>query len=138
MKKLNITPQFVEIYKMFNVTDQRENETIGQKRTLFSSYLLHGQPQMKSYKNSEKNLLRNIIDDLNSNFGEPNKALKLEFNTKVWILKYKDLTFNVFTSKGGGTSIELCNYSDEQVRKGEREEDIIDFLTELHKKLTRD
>lgn len=91
--------------------------------------------QVNSYKSSQKNLLRNLIDDLTHIFGDPNKVIRLEFNNEVWILRYKDLTFNIFTSKGGGTSIELCNYSDEQIRSGERQEDIIDFLKELHKKI---
>jgi hypothetical protein len=91
--------------------------------------------QTKSYRNSHKNLLGNLIDDLTNIFGKSNKVLRLEFNTKVWLLGYKDLMFNVFTAKGAGTSIELCNYSIEQLRNGERQEDIIDFLKELHIKI---
>ena len=50
--------------------------------------------------------------------------------TKLWVLKYDDLVFNVFTSKRG-TSIELCDHTTLQIRSGQKQEEIINFLTEL-------
>ena len=89
--------------------------------------------QVVSYENNKKNLSQNLLSELNNVFGNPNKSLRLEFMTKVWILKYGDLTFNVFTAKGKGTSIEICNYSSDDIRTGAKEQEIIQFLEELHK-----
>jgi len=55
--------------------------------------------QIKAYRNKEKDLSRNLIEELTNLFGTPNKSLRLEFMTKLWFLKYKDLTFNIFTAK---------------------------------------
>lgn len=71
-----------------------------------------------------------LSDKLNTLFGNPNKNLKLSYMTKLWVLKYDDLVFNVFTSKRG-TSIELCDHTSLQIRSGEKQEEIINFLTEL-------
>lgn len=89
--------------------------------------------QMKSYKNGGKNLTSNLIDELTKEFGEPNKRLRLEFNTKVWCLQFKGNDYNVFTAKGKGTGIEICGLSYEDVRNGVKKQDIKDFLDELYK-----
>lgn len=94
--------------------------------------------QVKSYENSKKNLLQNLIDELTNIFGNPNKTLRLEFMTKLWILKFNDLIFNVFTAKNKGTSIELCNYSyDEITNNNQLKNNIIEFLSELHKLINK-
>src|ERR1022692_4831398 len=59
--------------------------------------------QIKSYEESKKNLLQNLVTEMTELFGDPNRTLRLEFMTKLWILKYKGLIFNVFTAKGKGT-----------------------------------
>src|ERR1035437_3516129 len=71
--------------------------------------------QTKSYQNKEKNLSQNLISELTELFGNPNKTLRLEFMTKLWILKYNDIIFNVFTARNKGTSIEVCGYSHDDI-----------------------
>lgn len=88
---------------------------------------------MTSYREGHIGLLKNLITELTELFGSYNKGLRLEFLTKLWILKYKDLTFNVFTAKGKGTSIEVCDMTHEEVRNGKNKEEIIEFLEKLHK-----
>ena len=85
---------------------------------------------MESYEQGQKNLTQNLLQELEQLFGPPNRHLKFEFPTKLWILEYQDLVFNVFTAKTKGTSIELVGDS----LDGE-EEKIIDFLKELHQKV---
>lgn len=92
--------------------------------------------QKKSYEEDMKNLSKNLIEELSLLFGEPNKRLRLEYNTKVWCLKFKELEFNIFTSKGKGTSIELCTTFDD-IRTGSYKDEIIEFLTELHKSINK-
>lgn len=53
--------------------------------------------------------------------------------TKVWILEYNGLIFNIFTSKGKGTSVEICGYDYDDIRTGINEKEIIEFLEELHR-----
>ncbi len=89
--------------------------------------------QTNSYRNGEKNLSQNLTNELEDLFGSSNKSLRLEFMTKVWILEYNGLVFNVFTAKGKGTSIEVCGYDYEDIRTGTKEADIINFLEELHR-----
>lgn len=89
--------------------------------------------QMKSYKSGEKNLTSNLIDELTREFGEPNKRLRLEFNTKLWCLQFKGNDYNIFTAKGKGTGIEICGLSYEEVRNGIKKEEIMEFLDELHR-----
>ena len=86
---------------------------------------------------NDKNLYQNLILELTELFGAQNKTLRLEFMTKLWILKYKDLTFNVFTAKGKGTSIEVCDLEYEDIRVHKYEKDIIDFLKKLHELINK-
>ena len=88
--------------------------------------------QKNSYSNGQKNLSQNLLMELENKFGSPNKSLRLEFITKVWVLEYEGLTFNVFTSKGGGTSIEIVGYESEKINFGTKEKEIIKFLEQLH------
>jgi hypothetical protein len=89
--------------------------------------------QTHSYLNGQKNLSKNLLDELENIFGPSNKSLRLEFATKVWVLEYNGLTFNVFTAKGKGTSIEICGFDYDDIRTGSREFEIISFLEELHR-----
>ena len=88
--------------------------------------------QLESYRQGKKNLAKNLLSELTNEFGPANEGLRLEFMTKVWVLEYKELIFNVFTAKGKGTSIEVCGMSDEEIRNGVNQEEIIEFLSELH------
>lgn len=81
----------------------------------------------------KKNLSQNILKELELNFGKPNKSIRLEFLNNVWILKYNELTFNIFSTKGKGISIEICGYNYDDIRTGLKEKEIIEFLEELHK-----
>lgn len=89
--------------------------------------------QTKSFLNNQKNLTSNLLEELHRVFGTHNKCIRLEAMTKVWVLKYKDLTFNVFTAKNKGTSIEICGFTNEELRLGEKQDEIIEFLIKLHK-----
>ena len=89
--------------------------------------------QTNSYRNNHKNLSQNLLKELEEIFGSSNKSLRLEFMTKVWILEYNGLIFNVFTAKGKGTSVEVCGYDYDDIRTGTNEKEIIEFLEELHK-----
>lgn len=85
-----------------------------------------------SHRNNEKNLTQNNIEEMTELFGKQNKSLRLEFFTKLWILKYNDLLFNVYSAKGKGMSIEICSYSYEDIRTGVKEKEILEFLEELY------
>ena len=89
--------------------------------------------QTTSYRNKQKNLTRNLLKELEELFGKSNKSLRLEFMTKVWILEYNGLIFNVFTANGKGTSVEICGYNYEDMETGTNEKEIIAFLEELHR-----
>ena len=89
--------------------------------------------QTNSYRNNQKNLSQNLLKELEEIFGSSNKSLRLEFMTKVWILEYNGLIFNVFTAKGKGTSVEICGYDYDDIRTGINEKEIIEFLEELHR-----
>lgn len=89
--------------------------------------------QINSYHNNQKNLSQNLLKELEGIFGNPNKSLRLEFMTKVWILEYNGLIFNVFTAKGKGTSVEICGCDYDDIRIGINEKEIIEFLEELHR-----
>ena len=87
---------------------------------------------LESYENKQKNLSQSLILELTDLFGPPTKKLRLEFLTSLWCLNFKDVTFNVFTAKGKGTNIEICNYDYKDINKGVRKDIILEFLKELH------
>lgn len=93
--------------------------------------------QTNSYRNGHKNLSQNLLVELDQLFGSSNKSLRLEFMTKVWILEYDKLIFNIFTAKGKGTSIEIVGYDYDEIRTGIKESEIINFLEELHKMINK-
>lgn len=88
--------------------------------------------QAKSFLNNKKSLSQNLSVELESLFGPPNTTLRLENLTKVWILECEGLTFNVFTAKNKGTSIEICDHSYEDLQSKVSKYGMIKFLKELH------
>lgn len=89
--------------------------------------------QTSAFQDNKLSLTSNLIEPLTKKFGAQNKTMRLEFMTKLWILKYKDLTFKVYTAKNRGTSYEVCDYSYEDIREGKIDKKIIEFLEKLYK-----
>jgi len=89
--------------------------------------------QTHAFQDNKLTLTSNLIEPLTKIFGTQNKTIRSEFMLKFWILKFKDLTFNVYTAKNRGTSYEVCDYSYEDVRNGKIDKKIIEFLEELYK-----
>lgn len=89
--------------------------------------------QTNSNLNGQKSLSDNLLKELEDLFGSPNKSFRFEFKTKVWVLEYDDNHFNIFTSKGKGTSIEICGYNYDDINESIREKEIIEFIEELHR-----
>ena len=90
--------------------------------------------QTDAFKSHKLVLTSNLIEPLTKIFGTQNKTMRLEFMTKLWVLKFKDLTFNVYTAKNRGTSYEVCDYSYEDIRTDKLlTKKIIEFLDELYK-----
>jgi len=89
--------------------------------------------QTHAFQDNKLTLTSNLIEPLTKIFGTQNKTIRSEFMLKLWILKFKDLTFNVYTAKNRGTSYEVCDYSYEDVRNGKIDKKIIEFLEELYK-----
>lgn len=89
--------------------------------------------QQNAYKTATHNLSRNLYDELNKHFGEQTSRFMGEYLTSIWVLTYGDLMFNVYAALGKGTSIEICNYSHEEINNGVKQDEIIEFLNELGK-----
>jgi hypothetical protein len=88
--------------------------------------------QTNSYYKNKKSISSNLLNEFKILFDKPNKSLRLKYLTKVYILKYNGLVFNVFISKDGGTGIEICDVSYENLKNIDKEI-IISFLEKLHK-----
>ena len=88
--------------------------------------------QTHAFQDNKLTLTSNLIEPLTKIFGTQNKTIRSEFMLKLWILKFKDLTFNVYTAKNRGTSYEVCDYSYEDVREGKIDKKIIEFLEKLY------
>ena len=88
--------------------------------------------QTKSFEDNKISLISNLIDPITKIFGDPNKTLRLEFMTKCWSLKYKDLIFNVYTAKNRGTTYEICDCTYDDVRNGKENKTIMEFLDKLY------
>jgi hypothetical protein len=94
--------------------------------------------QTIAWKTHRKSLSCTLVLELEEIFGKPNKILKLDRRTKLWILKYKNLTFNVYSANVKGTSIEICGISYESyLELNKLENIIIEFLEELYKKVNK-
>lgn len=87
--------------------------------------------QLNCFKEKRKSLMSDLRSELFDTFGKQDVTITGEFRNKLWTLKFNDLTFNVYSASGKGTSIEVCDLSYEQVRNGEKEKEIIQFLIEL-------
>jgi hypothetical protein len=93
--------------------------------------------QTNSHKNGKKNLSKNLLTELTDLFGPSNKSIRLEFMTKVWVLKHKYSVYNVFAAKGRGTSIEIVGLGYVDVWNGDKENDIIEFLEDLYELINK-
>jgi hypothetical protein len=91
--------------------------------------------QTDAYLKGLKNISSNLIDELTLLFGDSNKTLRLEYLTKVWIVEYNDVSYNIFTAKGKGTSIEIIGYDFNSINSGVKEKEIIDFIEHLYKEI---
>jgi len=89
--------------------------------------------QTESYKLKKKCLSANISEELTKIFGKQNTTITLEFRHKVWILKLAGdkQVFNVFSAKGKGTSIEICDATYDDVNSGKYNSQIRMFLETL-------
>lgn len=88
--------------------------------------------QTDAYRKGLKNISSNLIDELTILFGNPNKCLRLEYLTKVWIVEYNDISYNIFTAKNKGTSIEIVGYDFRDINRGVKEKEIIEFIEKLY------
>ena len=80
--------------------------------------------------NDKKPLSSNMSDELESIFGKQNLSMRLEYNTKIWILDAYNLEFILFCSKRG-TDIAICE-SLENISQGENEKEIISFISKIY------
>ena len=111
-------------------SDTKMSTPIENNRAILNWMVSH---QTYSFKNKKKCLSESLVDELTKIFGKPNRTLRLEFLTRCWVLKYHDLTFNIYTAEIKGTDIEICDYSLEDISRGVKQKEIIEFLEELHK-----
>ena len=93
--------------------------------------------QMDSFKNGKKSLSANLITELTNAFGKSNKRMRLEYLTSVWCLQFKGIDYNIFSANNKGTGIEICGLSYEEVRNGDKKEEIKEFLDELYKEVNK-
>lgn len=89
--------------------------------------------QTKSYINKTKSLSVSLDDELYNLFGKETCVL---VNQKCYCLEYNNLTYNVFTKKGKGTSIEV-NLTYEDLNKRKNVKNILEFLKELYKSINK-
>ena len=83
-------------------------------------------------KNDKKLLTDHLAHELKTLFGKHVGSLRGEFFQRIWTLDYLGLSYNIYTAKGKGTSIELQGISSEEIRNGAYDERIIAFLDELY------
>jgi hypothetical protein len=84
--------------------------------------------QKKSFDNNKVIITESLTDELTSLFGECNKKMKLDYMTQVWVLKYKNFQFNIFSANERGTDIEICGLSFIELNTREMDKEIIKFL----------
>lgn len=90
--------------------------------------------QTESIRKGQISLSEDLTNQMNILFGEPNIILNLQLKTRIWQIEYNDIMFNISSSKRG-THIELIGYSMEDIIKGKKKEEILEFLQELHNKI---
>jgi hypothetical protein len=88
-----------------------------------------------AHKNGKKSLTRNLVKELEQLFGAHNKGLRLRRLTKVWVIDFDGMRFNIFTASGTGTSIEVRDMSHEDLQTFEARVRILAFLEELSRKI---
>lgn len=93
--------------------------------------------QTTCWEEKRKSLMSDLRKELFEVFGNQDTTITYEFRNKLWTLKCGDLTFNVYSASGKGTNIEVCDLTHEQVRNGEKEKEIIQFLVELDELLQK-
>jgi len=95
--------------------------------------------QQEAYEKGRKSILSDLRKEMRESFGPCNKAINGEYYLRVWVLEFRDLTFNVATAKGLGTGLEICGKSYEEVskKKTKLEQDIIDFIDLLNREVIR-
>ncbi len=75
-------------------------------------------------------LTRQLTEELTEIFGKHNTTFRGEFFHKIWILKYKDHTFEVFSSKRG-TTFQIITKSDGSTLTPEEADISIEFLQKI-------
>lgn len=85
-----------------------------------------------SIKKEELSLFSNLTKEFTYHFGKPNETVKLEFNTKIWYVKFNDISINILTSKRG-TSYEIKNVNFQDLREDKYNEVILEFLCNMYK-----
>ncbi len=93
--------------------------------------------QTKAFQDKKKSLTTVLINELTNLFGAPNRSMRLEYMTKVWVLEYHGITFNVFSANKKGTGIEVAGIDFEQLRTGEKADEIIEFLEKLYESINK-
>ena len=88
---------------------------------------------IEGYNANHKSLAADLRSELESAFGKQNITKVFGYRTKIWVLEFKDLTFNVFSAPTKGTNIEIVDMSYTDMHQGKRCEDIIEFLEQLSK-----
>jgi hypothetical protein len=92
---------------------------------------------MLGYQFNHKSLAADLRSELESAFGKQNITKVFGYRTKIWVLEFKDLTFNVFSAPTKGTNIEIVDMSYTDMHQGKRCEDIIEFLEQLSKLINK-
>jgi len=87
--------------------------------------------QTNSYLNNKKSLLSFIKDQLTQIYGKHKYTYKSEYQNYVWEVEFENNSYYIFTSKGGGTSIELITDEFNLIRSNTRS--IILFIKHLQK-----
>jgi len=118
----------IEIVKVFEVLKSIKVEN---NRNILNWFV--DVQQLMAIKSGGKLLTNDLREELTTLFGKRIKTIQLENRTSIWILKYDDLTFNIYSAKNRGTDIEICNVEYDQVNDKKLENKIINFLTELNK-----
>lgn len=75
-------------------------------------------------------LTRQLTEELTEIFGKHNTTFRGEFFHKIWILKYKDHTFEVFSSKRG-TTFQIITESVGSTLTPEEADISIEFLQKI-------
>lgn len=93
--------------------------------------------QIKAFENNEKPITQSCISELTEHFGKHNTTFKgSEYNTKVWIVEYADLIFEIFTAKGFGTQV-VVDLTLDEVQSGKYDDLLKSFSNKLYNILNK-